>query len=70
MEPGKETKGKLMMEMKTQRAIGTDKEEERDRLSELPDCVLLHIMKFLILVFCQNDGRIFGNDSLISLSSR
>ncbi|RDX98704.1 putative F-box/LRR-repeat protein, partial [Mucuna pruriens] len=47
MEEGKETKGKLMMEMKRQRASGRDSKEERDRLSELSDCVLLHIMKFM-----------------------
>ncbi|KAH1229352.1 putative F-box/FBD/LRR-repeat protein [Glycine max] len=43
MEEGKETKGKLTTEPKIQRTS----EEERDRLSELPDFVLLHIMNFI-----------------------
>ena len=43
MEEGKETKGKLTTEPMIQRTT----EEERDRLSELPDFVLLHIMNFI-----------------------
>ncbi|KAH1229347.1 FBD-associated F-box protein [Glycine max] len=43
MEKGKETKGKLTTEPNIQRTS----EEERDRLSELPDFVLLHIMNFI-----------------------
>ncbi|XP_061371124.1 putative F-box/LRR-repeat protein At4g15060 [Gastrolobium bilobum] len=33
--------------MKRQRASERDREEERDRLSDLPDCVLLHILNFI-----------------------
>ncbi|XP_061361122.1 F-box/FBD/LRR-repeat protein At1g16930-like [Gastrolobium bilobum] len=33
--------------MKRERPSGRDREEERDRLSDLPDCVLLHILKFM-----------------------
>ncbi|KAK7293042.1 hypothetical protein RJT34_15903 [Clitoria ternatea] len=43
---GKETVGKLMMEMKRQRSNRRHR-KEMDCFHELPDCVLLHIMEFM-----------------------
>ncbi|KAG5133921.1 hypothetical protein JHK82_025109 [Glycine max] len=46
---GKETEGMLKMttDKRQQKRSRSDREEERDRLSELPDCVVLHIMEFM-----------------------
>ena len=47
MEEGRESKGKLMKKTKRERISRREREKERDRLSELPDCILLYIMKFM-----------------------
>ncbi|KAH1198792.1 F-box/LRR-repeat protein [Glycine max] len=47
LEVGKEAKGILTIKKKIQRTSGSDRQEERDRLSEFPDCVLLHILEFM-----------------------
>lgn len=64
-----------MNDSKRQRT--TWREERKDRLHDLPNCLLLHIMNLLDTkrcvsdLCCPNNGRrrIFGNVSLISLSA-
>ncbi|KAG5007188.1 hypothetical protein JHK85_025730 [Glycine max] len=37
----------MTTDKRQQKRIRSDREDERDRLSELPDCVVLHIMEFM-----------------------
>ena len=47
---GKETEGMLKMttDKRQQKRIRSDREDERDRLSELPDCVVVLAQKFVL----------------------
>ncbi|RDY02710.1 F-box/FBD/LRR-repeat protein, partial [Mucuna pruriens] len=47
----KETKGKLMMKSERQRTSGRGRGNAKDRLSELPDGVLIHIMEFIDITY-------------------
>lgn len=47
MKEGEETKGKLAMNTKRKKGSRRDTKEGKDMFSELPDCVLVHVMGFM-----------------------